>query len=215
MSPEQARMKYRKALILVDIQNDFLPGGALAVPRGDEVIAVANRLIASGDYDMVIASQDWHPPEHGSFARNAGVAPFTLGTLGGRPQVFWPDHCVWGTEGADFAKGLLPFEQISRMVERAAIVRKGFRPEADSYSAFKDDDGVKTELYYILHSNLFKMVDVVGLATDYCVKATAIDARGAGMIVNVIREGCRAVGMNPNDEEQAYADMVKAGCHVV
>lgn len=211
MNLEQAKTKrVPRALILVDIQNDFLEGGALAVPNGGEVVAVANRLMVDGGYELVIASQDWHPPEHGSFASVGKVAPFTMGTLGGRPQVMWPDHCVWGLLGAAFAPTL-------RRDKITKVITKGSNSLADSYSAFKDDDGRETGLARYLQGLMIKHVDIMGLATDYCVKATAIDARKMGGLyeVRVIGEGCRAVNMNAQDGDKAFAEMAAAGCKII
>lgn len=197
-----------RVLILVDIQNDFLSGGALAVPQGDEVVAVANRLMSAGLYKAVVASQDWHPPRHGSFASTHKVAPFTQGVLGGRPQTMWPDHCIWDSLGAALAPTLMR-HTITK------IIPKGMNRQADSYSAFKDDDGAPTGLLHWLQANMIRHVDIMGLATDYCVKATALDARPMGMNVRVIRDGCRAVNLTPGDDERAFTEMVKAGCRVV
>lgn len=210
MNYEQAQAKKTlRALILVDIQNDFIDG-ALAVPKGNEVVEVANRLMTSGDYRYVIATQDWHPPDHGSFASVAKVEPFTLGTLGGRPQVMWPDHCIWDRMGAAFAPTLRR-DLISK------VITKGSNRNADSYSGFKDDDGTPTGLAAYLQGLMVKHVDIIGLATDYCVKATAIDARKMGGLfeVRVIREGCRGVNMHPDDSEKAFIEMAQAGVRIL
>ena len=196
-----------KALILVDIQNDFLPGGALAVPRGDEVIPVANRL--SPTFDLVVATQDWHPRDHGSFAaNNPGKKPFEMGELGGLPQVMWPVHCVQGTRGAELHDGL----------DRARIAhvsRKGMDAAIDSYSGFFDN-GKKTatDLAAWLKARGVTKLGVMGLATDVCVKFTALDAVALGFEVTLIADGCRAVELHPGDGAKAIADMRAAGVRV-
>lgn len=176
------------ALILVDLQNDFLPGGALAVAEGDQVIPVANRLAL--EYPLVIATQDWHPENHSSFS-------------------IWPPHCVQNTKGAQFAPDL----------DTAAIhhiFQKGTDPEIDSYSGFFDNDHRKsTGLGDFLKSKEVTTVTIMGLATDYCVKFTALDARQLGLDVTVIRSGCRAVNLKPGDEKTAYEAMRKAGVKLV
>lgn len=191
------------ALLLIDIQNDFLPGGALAVARGDEVIAAANQLIPA--FPLVVASQDWHPADHGSFASVQGGAPGTLGALSGLPQVLWPDHCVQGTPGAAFAAGL-----DMRRVE--GIFRKGVDPTVDSYSAFWDNGRRRqTGLAGYLRERGVTGVTVCGLATDYCVKFTALDALAAGFAVTLARAACRAVELTPGDSERAIDEMARAG----
>lgn len=193
----------RTALILIDIQNDFLPGGALAVPRGNEVIAAANNLMSH--FSLVVASQDWHPANHGSFASVQGAQPGTLGKLGRLPQVMWPDHCVQGTHGAEFAAGL-----DMRRVE--AIFRKGVDPTVDSYSAFWDNGKRShTGLAGYLHARDVKSVTVCGLATDYCVKFTAIDAVEAGFDTYVALGACRGVELSPGDCDNAIRAMRRAG----
>ncbi len=179
-----------KALLLVDIQNDFVQGGALAVPNGDEVVPAANRLIEK--FPLVIATQDWHPPNHSSF--------ISQNPSGG----IWPDHCVQNTHGAEFAAGLA-VDRIS------SVVRKGTDPDIDSYSGFFDNDHRKqTELADILHRAGVDTVYIVGLATDYCVKFTALDARQLGFNTHVIRDGCRGI----HDEAQALRELRAAGVHI-
>ena len=197
-----------KALIAVDIQNDFCPGGALAVSKGDEVVSIANRLITSCRFDLVVATQDWHIPGHGSFASTSGQPVGTLGVLDGVPQVWWPDHCVWGTKGADFHKNLL--------TGRAnLILRKGFKKNVDSYSAFRDNASYPTGLREYLNANKIEHVYVVGLATDYCVKFTAIDSTIAGFKTHLVVNGCRAVNLKATDEQEAIAEMSKAGVEII
>ncbi len=195
-------------LIVVDVQNDFLPGGALAVPRGDEVVAVANAVMPA--FDRVVATQDWHPRAHGSFAVNQpGRAVGEVITLAGAPQVMWPVHCVADTAGAQFAPGLA--------VEKfARVFVKGTDPEVDSYSGFFDNDrrsatGLGDYLRAVGEGDVW----VLGLATDYCVKATALDAVGLGLRTRLIVDGCRAVDLAPGDGERAIAEMRAAGVEVV
>jgi nicotinamidase/pyrazinamidase len=196
-----------KALILVDIQNDFCPGGALAVPKGDEVVAVANRLIPR--FPLVVATQDWHPADHGSFAANhPGAAPYQMSELSGLPQVLWPVHCVQDTAGAAFHPAL----------DRKAIRRifpKGTDATVDSYSGFFDNGRRKgTGLGEYLKAEQVDEVAVLGLATDYCVKATVLDALGLGLKVTLVSDGCRAVDIQAGDGERAIAEMSKAGAKV-
>ena len=197
-----------KALLLVDIQNDFLPGGALAVRRGDDVIPVANRL--QGRFDLVVATQDWHPPGHGSFAsQHPGRKPGDLSELGGLPQVLWPDHCVQGSLGAAFAPGLA-------MNRVETIFRKGTDPGIDSYSGFFDNGHRKsTGLGDYLKGRGAADVYVLGLATDYCVKFTALDARQLGFRTFLVEDGSRGVELAPGDVARAIADMRAAGVQVV
>jgi nicotinamidase/pyrazinamidase len=196
------------ALLLVDIQNDFLPTGALPVPEGDRVIAVANRLMPR--FKQVIATQDWHPADHGSFAANhAGKKPGDVITLDGLPQILWPVHCVQGTRGAEFAPGL----EVGRITH---VVRKGTDAGIDSYSGFFDNGHRKaTGLHAYLQSQGVRELCVMGLATDYCVKFTALDARQLGYDVVLELKGCRGVNLKAGDVEAAVAEMVRAGVRVV
>lgn len=196
-----------KALLLIDIQNDFLPTGTLPVPRGDEVVAVANRYMPG--FEIVVASQDWHPASHGSFAANhPGKKPGQMIDLGGMPQMLWPVHCVQETPGAEFAPGL----------DRARIThvtRKGMDAGIDSYSVFFDNGHKRaTDLHAYLQSRGVKQLAIMGLATDYCVKFTALDARQLGYEVNLILEGCRGVNLNPGDVDAAIDEMRRAGVAV-
>jgi len=195
-------------LIVVDLQNDFLPGGALAVPLGDEAVAVANAVMDC--FARVVATQDWHPPAHGSFAANQpGRAPGEVIELGGVAQVLWPVHCVQDTPGAAFAAGLQALR-----IERVFI--KGTDPAVDSYSGFFDNDRRSaTGLGDYLRERGETEVAVLGLATDYCVKATALDALGLGLRVRLIVDGCRAVDLQPGDGARAIAEMRAAGVEVV
>ena len=191
-------------LILVDIQNDFLPGGALAVPGGDEVISAANLLMR--DFDLVVATQDWHPSDHGSFARNhPGRAVFETIALHGLPQTLWPVHCVQETHGAEFAAAL-----DSARIDQ--IFRKGTRPEIDSYSGFHDNGRRhSTGMAGWLRGRGVTHVTVCGLATDYCVKFTALDAFDEGFRVTLATHACRGVNLKPGDVDQAIAEMSQRG----
>lgn len=192
------------ALILVDLQNDFLPGGALPVPHGDEVIPIANRLAAC--FGLVIATQDWHPPDHASFAANhPGRRVGEVIDLDGLPQVLWPVHCVQGTPGAELAAGLT-HERIAR------VIQKGTDPRIDSYSGFFDNGRRRaTGLAEFLRERGARDVFVMGLATDYCVKATAIDAAHLGFCTHLVLDGCRGVELSPGDCERAVDEMRRAG----
>jgi len=175
-----------KALIIVDIQNDFLPGGALAVPEGDQVIEVVNSLLPH--FELIVATQDWHPPHHGSFASaHPGKQPFESGRLGDLEQVFWPDHCVQGTWGAE-----MPLSLNTQPVE--AIFRKGTDPGIDSYSGFFDNGKKKgTGLAAYLRGRGVSIIYVVGLAGDYCVGFTALDALAHGFQTYVVEDATRPI----------------------
>ena len=173
------------ALIVIDVQNDFCPGGALAVPEGDTIIPGINALM--GDFDAVILTQDWHPAGHSSFASSHGAEPMTLTEMPYGPQVLWPDHCVQGTEGAAFHKDL--------MTDRAdLIIRKGYNPAIDSYSAFfENDKTTPTGLEGYLRTRGIDSLTMVGLATDFCVNYSAVDAARLGFTVTVRQDLCRAI----------------------
>ena len=178
-----------EALIVIDVQNDFCPGGALAVAGGDEIISRINGLM--DDFATVVLTQDWHPADHSSFAANhPGAQPFTLIQMPYGPQVLWPVHCVQGTEGAEFHKAL-------RTDPAQLVVRKGFRPEIDSYSAFFENDHVTpTGLEGYLRSRGVTAVTLVGLATDYCVAYSALDAARLGFKATVLEGATRAIDLN-------------------
>jgi len=196
------------ALILVDIQNDFLPGGALAVPSGDQIIPVVNRL--QPRFDLVVATQDWHPTNHGSFAANhPGRTPGEIITLAGLPQILWPTHCVQETTGAEFAPTL------DRTTWDRVFV-KGTDPNIDSYSGFFDNGHRKaTGLAEYLRDRGVTQVYVAGLATDYCVKFTALDAVAQGFQTYLISDACRGVNLQPGDVDRAIDEMKQAGIHII
>src|ERR1043165_651956 len=197
-----------KALILVDIQNDFLPGGALAVPDGDKVIPLVNKLQAA--FPLVVATQDWHPANHGCFAANhPGKKAFEQIELDGLPQTLWPVHCVQNTTGAALAASL-------KQDRMAGIFQKGTDPGIDSYSGLFDNGHRKsTGLGEWLKSRNVTGVYVCGLATDYCVKFTALDAIQFGFKTHLIEDASRGVNLRPNDVQNAVAEMKSAGVHIM
>ena len=192
------------ALILVDVQNDFVPGGALAVPEGDRVVPVCNAIQPA--FDLVVATQDWHPPDHGSFAANhPGTKVGQVIDLNGLPQILWPVHCVQNTGGAAFVPGL-----DTRHIAR--VFQKGTDAAIDSYSGFFDNGHRKsTGLGDYLKSKGVSDVYVAGLATDYCVKFTALDARQLGFAVHLVQDASRGVNLNPGDVAAAIEEMRRAG----
>ena len=199
-----------KVLLIVDAQPDFMPGGKLAVAGGDEIVPVINKLIKEGGYDLIVASQDWHPANHGSFAsQHKGKNVFDMGELSGQPQVMWPDHCVQGTDGAKLHNDLL-LDKID------FIQQKGMNPEIDSYSAFADNaKGSKTGLDEYLKSKGVTELHVCGLATDYCVAFSAMDA--AQMLkdtkIKFIEDASR--GISENDINAQKDAMKKAGIETI
>lgn len=200
----------KRALLLIDIQNGFCPGGNLPVPEGDEVVPVANRLIEHGDYDLIVASQDWHPKNHGSFAsQHPGRKPFEMGELSGKPQMMWPDHCVQDTTDAEFHPGLA-----TSAIDH--VQRKGENPAVDSYSAFRDNDrAALTGLTDYLEAEGVTALDLCGLATDYCVKFSALDAVDMlpGVTVRFIEDASR--GIDPDGVREAVAQMRSKGVAIV
>ncbi|MGO4439545.1 bifunctional nicotinamidase/pyrazinamidase [Rhizobium sp. RAF56] len=199
-----------KALLLTDIQNGFCPGGNLPVPEGDQVVPVANRLIRSGHYDLVVATQDWHPAGHGSFASShPGKKPFEMGELSGEPQMMWPDHCVQGTKDAE----LHPDLDADRI---DFIQQKGQDPTVDSYSAFRDNEKhALTGLAKELLARGVTELDLCGLATDYCVKFSALDAVEMlpGVRVRLIEDASR--GIDPAGVKAAIEEMRETGIAIV
>jgi nicotinamidase/pyrazinamidase len=193
----------RDVLLVVDVQNDFIPGGALAVKEGDVIVPLVNQLGAG--FEHVILTQDWHTPGHVSFASaHAGKKPFETIALDYGPQVLWPDHCVHGTPGADFHEDLkIPHAEL--------IIRKGYRKQMDSYSAFYEADGkTTTGLAGYVKDRGFRQVYLVGLATDFCVCWSALDARKVGLEATVIEDACRGIDTN-GSLDKAWAQMTKAG----
>jgi nicotinamidase/pyrazinamidase len=197
-----------KTLVLVDIQNDFLPGGALAVPDGDAIVPVVNRLLPR--FDLVVATQDWHPVDHGSFAANhPGKQPFENIELNGLPQTLWPAHCVQNTGGACFAPGL-----DTRRVAR--VFPKGTDARVDSYSGLFDNGRrSSTGLAEWLKEKGAQELWVCGLATDFCVKFTALDAVAEGFRVNLITDACRGIDLPAGNIAAALAEMQPAGVRLV
>ena len=179
-------MDTNSVLLVMDVQNDFLPGGALAVPRGDEVVPRVNRLASK--FANVILTQDWHPPDHISFAsRHAGRKPFESIELAYGTQVLWPDHCVQGSRGAEFAAELA-------VRHAQAVIRKGYHAHTDSYSALLEADRVTpTGLNGMLRERGIRRVYCCGLATDFCVAWSALDAQAAGFETWIIEDACRAI----------------------
>jgi nicotinamidase/pyrazinamidase len=190
-------------LLVVDVQNDFMPGGALAVPGGDEVVPVINRLVAR--FEHVVLTQDWHPRRHISFASShPGKQPFETTRLAYGTQVLWPDHCVQGTSGAVFHPDL-------DVTKAQLVIRKGHHAGIDSYSAFLEADRkTATGLAGYLRERGFGMLYVCGLATDFCVAWSALDARAAGFETTVIEQACRALDLE-GSLERAWSDMAAAG----
>ncbi len=193
-----------KALIIVDLQNDFLPGGALPVPHGDEVVPLANGLQRS--FELVLATQDWHPPDHGSFAANhPGKKPGDRIMLDGIEQILWPVHCVQNTYGAEFAAAF----DTSRI---AHVFHKGIERNIDSYSTFFDNaHRRRTGLADYLKKRSIKEIYLMGLALDYCVKYSALDARQLGLNTYIILDGCRGIELNPGDIGRALDEMKRVG----
>lgn len=196
-----------KTLLLIDIQNDFLPGGALAVPGGDEIVPWVNAALPA--YELVVATQDWHPEEHGSFAVNhPGRQPFEQGELDGLPQMLWPVHCVQNTGGALFAPGL-----DTRRIRR--VFPKGMNPRIDSYSGLFDNGRrASTGMAEWLRAQGVTALSVAGLATDYCVKFTVLDALAEGFQVEVLAAACRGVNLAPGDVGRAFEEMRAGGARI-
>ncbi len=194
------------ALIVIDVQNDFCPGGALAVPGGDEIVAGVNAMMP--DFDAVILTQDWHPAGHSSFASSHdGKVPYDLVDMAYGPQVLWPDHCIQGTTGAAFHADL--------RTDADLIIRKGFRRDIDSYSAFfENDHKTPTGLEGYLRTRGISRLTMVGLATDFCVHYSAVDAAKLGFEVTVRLDACRAIDLD-GSLDAALAAMKSAGVTLV
>jgi nicotinamidase/pyrazinamidase len=197
-----------KALIIVDLQNDFLPGGALPVPHGDEVIPVANEL--QRHFELVLATKDWHPSDHGSFAANhPGKKPGDRVILDGIEQILWPLHCVQNTHGAEFAAAF----DTSRIAD---VFHKGIERNIDSYSTFFDNAHRRhTGLADYLKKRSIKEIYLTGLALDYCVKYSALDARHLGLNTHVILDACRGIELEAGDIDAALDEMKGAGATIL
>jgi len=192
------------ALIIVDMQNDFCPGGALEVDGGDSIVEGINRIAEK--FSVIATTQDWHPRNHGSFASNhRGARPYDLGMLSGRSQVLWPDHCVQNSKGAEFHPDL---------EVRGENFFKGTNPAADSYSGFFDDDGTSTGLHEYLVNKKVTKVYICGLATDYCVKFTALDGLKQGYKTVVLEDLCRGVNRDPSDSRKTFEALRDAGAFI-
>jgi nicotinamidase/pyrazinamidase len=197
----------RDVLLVVDVQSDFCPGGALAVPRGDEIVPAVNRL--ARNFAHVVLTQDWHPAGHSSFASaHPGKSPLDTVAMAYGAQILWPDHCVQGTPGAAFHPGLdIPHAEL--------VVRKGFHKTIDSYSAFRENDRkTPTGLAAYLHERVFERVTLCGLATDFCVLYSALDARAAGFDATVELEACRGLDVD-GSIARALDEMRKAGAALI
>ncbi|MGD1924821.1 MAG: bifunctional nicotinamidase/pyrazinamidase [Paracoccaceae bacterium] len=196
-----------EALIIIDVQNDFCPGGALAVPEGDAVVPLINAM--QPKFGAVVLTQDWHPADHQSFAANhAGAEPFSMIEMPYGPQVLWPVHCVQGTEGAEMYPGL-------ETARADMVIRKGFRPEIDSYSGFfENDHATVTGLAGYLRERGIEAVTLAGLALDFCVKFSALDAARMGFRVRVVEDACRAIDMD-GSRSAAMDEMRAAGVEIV
>lgn len=201
----------KQALVIIDIQNDFCPGGPMAVYEGDMTVEVANRYArefrARNDY--VLALQDWHPANHGSFASVSGEPVYTLGELNGLAQIWWPDHGIQHSPGADF------HPELDRSLIDA-VFHKGQDADVDSYSAFFDNGHRrKTELDSWLKTRGVTHLVVLGLATDYCVKYSVLDALELGYHVKVVKAGCRGVNLNAKDSDIAFSQMAAQGAELI
>ncbi len=196
-------MQKKTALVIIDVQHDFCPGGALAVADGDAVVPIVNRLQSA--FPLRILTQDWHPADHMSFADNhQGAEPFSMTEMPYGPQVLWPSHCIQGTQGAELHKDL-------ETGSASIIIRKGFRPEIDSYSAFFENDrNTPTGLKGYLKDLGITSLAMAGLATDFCVRYSAVDAAKLGFDVTLIEDACRAIDMNGSLTE-AMKDMADHG----
>ena len=196
-----------QALLLVDVQNDFSPSGALPVADGDQIVPVINRLIPH--FKHIVATKDWHPAGHSSFASSNDQKVGEVIVLDGIPQIMWPDHCVQDSEGSEFISGL-NVEAITK------VIYKGTNPKIDSYSGFFDNQRLQeTGLADYLNSKGIKELVIVGLATDYCVKFTALDAVSLGFKTSVVQDACRGVEMAQGDVESAWKQMKQAGCKLI
>ena len=197
----------KKALLVVDLQNDFLPGGALGVHKGDLVVPLINQLIKQ-PFDLMVASLDWHPENHGSFASTHQKKVGEHIKLKGMDQILWPVHCVQDTTGAAFCEAL-DYEDFDR------VFHKGTDEEIDSYSAFFDNGHLKeTGMRDYLKEHGITDLYIAGLTTDYCVKYSVLDAINLGFRSHVIKDACKPVNLSPNDENESLAEMQSAGATI-
>ncbi|MGM0568768.1 MAG: bifunctional nicotinamidase/pyrazinamidase [Elusimicrobiota bacterium] len=198
-------MATKKALVIIDIQNDFCPGGALAVPGGDKIIPAVNKLSGMDKFSKVIATQDWHPAGHISFASNQDKEPFSEIEIDGVKQILWPDHCVQASEGAEFHPDL-------DLKPVDLILRKGSSPEVDSYSAFLENDKkTQTGLHYYLKGMGIEEIFVCGLALDVCVYFSCLDGVKYDFKVNLIRDASRGIDQPEGSVDEALEDMENKG----
>ena len=199
----------KKALIIVDIQNDFCKGGSLEVADGEKIIPYINHLMKTNNYDEIILTQDFHPAEHKSFAVNNGKSVGEIIQLNGISQTMWPVHCVQGTSGVEFHPDL-------EQNKATYIIKKGMNPEIDSYSAFFDNQKLSdTGLSNYLKSKNIETVEIVGLALDYCVKYTCIDAVLEGFKVVLHFKGTKAVNLHPDDAKNTVFELLEKGVSVI
>lgn len=199
----------KKALIVVDVQNDFCEGGALAVPNANEIIPYINLLMDDNQYNEIILTQDWHPANHKSFASNNDRKVGDNIILNGIPQFMWPDHCVQGTFGAEFHKDL----NVSKVTK---IIQKGTNVEIDSYSGFQDNNHfMKTGLADYLKYHDIQLVEIVGLALDYCVRFTCMDAVKEGFITCLHFNGTKAVNVKPDSDKTTIFEMLQNGVSIL
>ena len=201
-----------KTLLVVDVQYDFLPHGSLAVPDTDDIPDIISRLILSKKYDLVILSQDWHPRRHGSFASAHKAKPFTMGELNGQPQMMWPNHCVKWTHGAEIHEDIL--KSLGKTQVKHKIFKKGKDLNADSYSAFYDNNHKNsTGLATYLKDNKVEEIEICGLACDFCIRATALDAVKEGFKVKLLLPACR--GVSEDTTKKAIEEMKNTGIEIV
>ncbi|MGM0442480.1 MAG: bifunctional nicotinamidase/pyrazinamidase [Elusimicrobiota bacterium] len=202
-------MGIKKALLIVDVQNDFCPGGALAVPGGDKIVPVVNKISRDSEFDKIVATQDWHPKDHVSFASNNDKEPFETIRLEGITQTLWPDHCVQGSPGADFHPDL-DTDPVD------LFVRKGTNPRIDSYSAFfENDKKTATGLHYYLDGLNIEEIYVCGLATDFCVYYTALDGVIQKYKVNLISDATKGIDQPEGSVKKAVDDLKSKGVKVI
>ncbi len=198
------------ALLIVDVQNDFCEGGALEVKNGNKVIPVINKLVKSKKFDFIIATQDWHPRNHKSFASNhKNKNVYDVVTLNGIEQILWPDHCIQRTKGAKFHKDL-------NLGDKYYVFKKGKNPNIDSYSGFYENDHkTSTGLSEFLTKHNVNKVYITGLATDYCVKFTTLDAIKEGFQTYIIKDAIKGVNVKREDSQKAIKEMKDRGCKII